>query len=82
MHFFKVNNCYFQVMLSSAKQKWVGGAVLITSISFQTNMDKILVGYQDYREPPNCEISVPGKKLAFISGTCGHAMDSLTFYFD
>ena len=68
-------------MVSSAKQKWIGGGILIKSISFQTNMNKILVGYQDPKVPPNCEISVPGKKLAFISGTCGHAMDSLTFYF-
>ena len=82
-HFLKLTLILpMQVKLSSAQRMLMIDSVLIMSVSFQTNKARQLVGYLSPTVPPNCEISVSEQKLAFISGTFGDAVDSLTFYFN
>ena len=81
---------FFQISLSTATLEWASGSVVMT-IQFRTTFGKILGKYGTLQVNAytgsvegvmQYDASVPGKKLAFISGTQGSAIDSLTFYFN
>ena len=84
------NKFFFQILLATAQLDWARGP-LVWTIQFKTTLGKTLGWYgtlefnakagilNDIRHH---EVNVPGKKLAFISGKQGSAIDSLTFYFN
>ena len=72
-----------QIILSTYNATWVKNTLLIASITFKTSFGKT---FGPYGSSPNqlqeYNVYVPGQKLAFISGSQGLAIDSLTFHFN
>ena len=57
----------------------------IWSIGFTTTLGRNISDFFSRPTSKNQEefhVKVPGKKVAFISGTYGDVIDSLTFYFN
>ena len=80
MYVLKTDDIIFQILVSTEKADFASGP-MIWSVEFKTTL-----GYSFglHGKRGNLEyytISVPGKKLAFITGTQGSYIDSLTFYF-
>ena len=68
-----------QISITTKKIFWASGPV-ISSIEFHLSSKRSLK-YGENGGLATFHISVPGQKLAFITGTKGIAIDSLAFYY-